>query len=82
MTDRAVHAPEHQTGMPTPPRKPGCWTDVEPVSVRAPQFWDQGRACGCARDPQTWATALRHTPTCFGCARARRGLALNAGVAG
>jgi len=81
MTDRQTHAPEYQTGMPTPPTRPGCWTDAEPVTARAPGFWDDGRACGCASSPQVWALALRHTPTCLGCARARRGLALSAGAA-
>lgn len=80
MTDRQQHAREFQKGMPTPPNRPGCWTSKEPVSARAPGFWDDGRACGTAATPQTWAIALRHTPSCFGCARARRALALRAGV--
>lgn len=81
MTDRAIHAPEHQTGMHLPKARPACWTDDEPVSERAAVFWDRGRACGAAQDPRAWAITLHHTPTCYGCARARRALALRAGVA-
>lgn len=78
--------------MHVPTEKPACWTDgattrrggyadgwsegAQP-GFRNP-FWDQGRACGTAATPQQWADALRHTPTCWGCARARRALALRA----
>lgn len=61
--------------------KPGCWTDAEPVTARAPGFWDDGRACGVAATPALWAVTLADTPTCMGCARARRALACSAGIA-
>ena len=78
MTDRH-HAPEHQVRMPVPKSRPACHTTEWPVSVRAPRFWDQGRACGNSASPALWAIAIHHTPTCMRCTRALRGLLLDGG---
>lgn len=62
-----------------PRKRPACHTTEWPIAVRAPQFFDQGRACGNALSVPLWMTALEHTPTCKGCTRALRGLLLAAG---
>jgi hypothetical protein len=61
-----------------PPHRPACHTEAWPVSRRAPGFWDDGAACGTAMTVRLWLTALDHTPSCFGCRRALRGLLLEA----
>ena len=95
MSDRAIHAPEYQTGMHQPAARPACWTDWTPTERgqvvegwasgvkpgRRNPFWDRGRACGCAATPDLWRDTLRHTPGCVGCSRAIRGLQVASGVA-
>jgi hypothetical protein len=78
MTDRQIHSAEHQKPMKLHAAKPSCWTDI--ATPRAPGFWDDGRACGAAMTPAVWAVTLAHTPSCSGCARARRAKELSAGV--
>jgi hypothetical protein len=80
MTDhREIHSAEHQQPMVLHTSKPACWTAA--ATPRAPGFWDNGRACGAAMTPAVWQVTLRHTPSCSGCRRASRALALCAGVA-
>lgn len=66
--------------MHVPLAKPACWTDIVP-EPRVGWAWDKGRGCGQARDPETWAVNIRHTPGCMGCARARRSFDVRAGIA-
>lgn len=65
--------------MHTPTATPACYLPAgQPVPARAPWSYDQGRGCGNALEPESWAVALRHTPTCAGCARAAHALAVRA----
>lgn len=80
MTDhRRQHSADLQTGMHIHAARPACWTDT--ATPRAPGFHDDGRACGGAMTPAVWQVTLQHTPSCRGCARAARALALCAGTA-
>ena len=74
--------------------RPACWTfdDTSERGIKTEgwslgakpglrnPFFDNGRACGLASSAEIWHTALRLTPSCAGCARARRGLDIAAGI--
>lgn len=59
--------------------RPACHTREWPVSIRAPGFWDDGRACGQSMTVSLWLHAVDLTPGCMGCRRALRGLLIDAG---
>lgn len=92
--DRAIHSPQYQIGMHISQRKPACFTETDtsprgeivegwPDGVKPGLrcvFFDQGRSCGCATTLEQWEITKAHTPLCDGCARAKRGLDIAAGL--
>lgn len=66
---RKIHSPQHQISMHLPVRRPACWA-TEAVA-KAPGFHMDGKYCGSAMSYELWATAVRLTPSCIGCARGR-----------
>lgn len=92
MSHNHIHAPEHQRGMHVCGGKPACFVaagnDPAPRGVqwlgnrhgRRPgwrRVWhDDGRMCMQAQTPELWGKNLELTPSCRGCSRAARALAL------
>ena len=58
--------------------RPACWTDT--ATERQGWSRDRGAMCGNASDPDDVKRLLNLTPTCQGCARLTRGLAIFMGV--
>lgn len=65
--------------MHVPTLTPACHT-TGPATPRAAWSHDQGRGCGNAADPETWARSVAITPGCRGCSRARHALMVSAGT--